>query len=240
MFYQEEVRSVSCSDSTLQYKLIRKPVKNVNLRIKSDGTIFVSANNQVPVEFIDSFVVSREVQINRSLKKFADYRKYIAQPKQYVSGESFYLLGKNLQLKVIEDNMEKVISDGIHIFLYVKEKANFLRKETLLNDWLRDIQEQTFREICDKTYPIFKKYGIGYPEIKVRFMTSRWGSCRPTKGRITLNSRLIAAPRHCIEYVILHEFTHFLYPNHSKGFYSFVAIQMPDWRVRKQELEKWL
>jgi len=65
-----------------------------------------------------------------------------------------------------------------------------------------------------------------------------WGSCQPEKGVITLNSKLIAAPRNCIEYVVLHEFVHFIYSSHSKQFYEFVAMLMPDWKERKSELEK--
>ncbi|OYP38116.1 metal-dependent hydrolase [Lachnotalea glycerini] len=55
---------------------------------------------------------------------------------------------------------------------------------------------------------------------------------------MSLNSKLIEAPRNCIEYVVLHEFTHFIHPNHSKKFYDFVAMLMPDWKERKMELEK--
>ena len=69
-------------------------------------------------------------------------------------------------------------------------------------------------------------------------MTSRWGSCQTVKGIITLNSKLIEKPLRCIEYVVLHEFAHFIHPNHSKEFYDFVASLMPDWKERKIELEK--
>lgn len=69
-------------------------------------------------------------------------------------------------------------------------------------------------------------------------MMSQWGACQPQKGAITLNSRLIEKPRNCIEYVVLHEFVHFIYPNHSRQFWNFVTMMMPDWKERKKELEK--
>jgi len=68
-------------------------------------------------------------------------------------------------------------------------------------------------------------------------MISRWGSCQPKRGIITLNKRLIETPRICIEYVVMHEFIHFLHPNHSKMFYDLLSTLMPDWRERKNTLE---
>ena len=68
-------------------------------------------------------------------------------------------------------------------------------------------------------------------------MTSRWGSCQIKKNTITLNRRLIETPMECIEYVVVHEFTHFLQPNHSRKFYDLLAVFMPDWEERKNTLE---
>ena len=73
--------------------------------------------------------------------------------------------------------------------------------------------------------------------MKIRNMKSRWGSCQPQRGIITLNARMIAAPREAIEYVVVHEFAHFIHPNHSKEFYTLVEQLMPDWKTRKKMLQ---
>lgn len=39
-----------------------------------------------------------------------------------------------------------------------------------------------------------------------------------------------------VEYVVLHEYCHFIHPDHSKAFYSLVEKLMPDWRQRKKLL----
>lgn len=65
-----------------------------------------------------------------------------------------------------------------------------------------------------------------------------WGSCLPKKLIITLNKQLLEAPRNCIEYVVVHELCHLVHPNHSKQFYTFLTMFMPDWKERKTELEK--
>ena len=234
-----EIRTVVCEKGTLEYQLTRKQVKNINLRIKPDGRVFVSANKSVSVDYLDDFIRIKQEYIMRALKKFEENRKFItAAPKQYVSGESFDIFGKSLRLKVTEGKSETVSTDGIFIFLVVKNKDNFKRKEKLVNTWVKELQKATFNEISAEIYNIFKKYDVAYPQIKIRNMTSRWGSCRPGKGIITLNSKLIEKPRNCIEYVVLHEFAHFIHANHSKKFYDFVAMLMPDWKDRKKELEK--
>ena len=85
-------------------------------------------------------------------------------------------------------------------------------------------------------YTKFKPHGVRYPLITIRCMKSRWGSCQPQTGKITLNGNMIAAPREAIEYVILHEFAHFIHPNHSKEFYVLVESMMPDWKQRREML----
>lgn len=265
-----EMRSVPCERGTLTYLLTRKKVKNVNLRIKSDGRILVSANTRVSTAFIDDFVQRNQEYIFRILEKFRERQQANPMtPKQYVSGEDFMILGKHLTLEVLEIKEGRAASgqraageaagettvqamigkivkttkaneavwvEGSVLFLLVKETNNLKRKEKLINDWLKTIQRETFDQICREIYPLFQKYGIAYPEIKIRKMTSRWGSCQPTRGIITLNSKLIEAPRASIEYVVLHEFSHFIHPNHSRDFYNFVATLMPDWKERKAAL----
>ena len=55
-----EQRVVHCEDGDISYLLTRKPVKNVNLRIKPEGEVLVSANNSVPLDFIDVMLSRKE------------------------------------------------------------------------------------------------------------------------------------------------------------------------------------
>ena len=234
-----EQRVVHCEDGDIPYLLTRKPVKNVNLRIKPEGEVLVSANNSVPTDFIDAFIEKKQRYIFSVLSKYEEKKKlFQAVPKRYVSGESYDLLGKNLRLKVEANKEENVYTDGVYIFLKVKDKDDFRHKEIMMSKWLKQYQTTVFEELLQEKYLLFEKYGVTYPILKIRNMTSRWGSCQPKKGIITLNSKLIEAPRNCIEYVILHEFVHFIHPNHSRQFWDFVAMMMPDWKERKEELEK--
>lgn len=236
--YISEIREIKLSKRTIEYELTRKPVKNINLRIKPSGEIHVSANNSVPTDYIDNFIKEKEDFIIKALDSYEEKRKNLdVSPKRYVSDEEFTILGNKLTLVVSEGRDESVASDKEHIYLVVQDKNDIRHKENLIKEWIKALTIETFEEICLETYEKFKKYGVKYPnKITIRYMTSRWGSCRPTKGNITLNSKLIEVPRKSIEYVVLHEFAHFVHPNHSKDFYNLITKLMPDWRERKSLL----
>ena len=89
-----------------------------------------------------------------------------------------------------------------------------------------DIATLTFRSLSD--------YHLEFPDVKIRDMKSRWGSCTPAKNSITLNRKLIHYPFEFIEYVVLHEFVHFIQPNHSKAFYNIIENYMPDYKTRME------
>lgn len=93
-------------------------------------------------------------------------------------------------------------------------------------------------DICKKVYPYYEEKGIIFPCIKFRKMVSRWGSCHTIKGVLTFNTNLVYAPIECIEYVVYHEFTHFLEANHSSSFYDELSIVCPDWKERRRKLKE--
>ncbi|NLC92748.1 MAG: M48 family metallopeptidase [Treponema sp.] len=234
---KKQLRTVVFSDKKIEYELQYKRVKNINLRIKPDCTILVSASPFVSLSSIDKFVLSKEKFITKAISKFSKKQVWLRNPKEYVSGESFYILGHELRLKVEKEKQNKVFSDGVFITLQVKDKNNFALKERLVKKYFSDQCVEVFTKVITETYPIFKKYNVAFPQLKIRNMKTRWGSCMPTKSIITLNSMLLAFPISCIEYVAMHEFCHFLHANHSKQFYNCMSIFMPDWKERKALLE---
>ena len=93
-------------------------------------------------------------------------------------------------------------------------------------------------ERVEALYPIIRKYDKSLPKVYLKKMKTLWGSCSVDRGAVTFNQYLIKAKPACIDYVVLHELIHFIYPNHSKQFYDFLSIHMPDWRERKTVLDQ--
>ena len=231
------LRTVEADGNAISYTLERKPVKNINLRIRADQCVYVSAPKDVAAKMVDAFVVEKSAYILRALKKFKDRNRESILENNFVNGETVKFLGRNLRLKIKNASRSKVESDESYVTLYVKDVQDADLKKRVLETWLRKKCKDEITAICKKVYPQVKKYGVAFPEIQLREMVSRWGSCSPKKGFVTFNTALIAMPVSCIEYVVTHEFTHFLYPNHSKKFYQQLATFMPDWEERKKRLE---
>ena len=231
-------RTVFYEGNEISYQLEQKPVKNLNLRIHKDCKVYVSANPEVPVNKVDEFVVSKGQYICSAQKKFGEMALYSPKPKQYVSGETFYILGKGVRLKVEQASHNTISSDGVYLNLCVKDPQDCEKKKRMVSHFLDCQCDTTFGEVMSEIYPVFQKYGVAVPVLRLRNMETRWGSCLPRKGIITLNKRLLEAPRYCIEYVVMHEFCHFIHPDHSKHFYAFLTMLMPDWKERKRILDQ--
>lgn len=230
-------RFIITENYKINYTLTYKSVKNINLRIKPNGDILVSAPHCVDIKKIDDFINSKSELINSTLKKFESRQENNRFSKRYVSGESFRFLGKNLMLKIKQGDKDKIYRDGNFLYLITKNPDNFEKKEKLINKWYSEQRTNIYNEIAINVHKEFVKYDIKFPTIKSRKMTTRWGSCQPIKNIVTINSNLIEYPRDCIEYVIMHEFCHFIHQNHSKDFYSLLQIMMPNWKEKKKILE---
>lgn len=231
-------RTIELNGRTIAYDLERKNVKNLNLRIKADQSIYVSANNRVPEETIEAFLRSKGEYILRALDRYAEREKYLPKPKRYVDGESFRILGHDLRLIVRPGNKNTVTCDEAYITLTVKDPQDRDLKQRTIDKWIKKRCEEEIENVCRQVYLKFQKYGVTFPQLRFRNMVSRWGSCQPKRGVLTFNIALIEAPLSCIEYVVTHEFVHFLHPDHSRAFYQHLNMLMPDWKERKAILEK--
>ena len=231
-------RTVIAEGREITYQLEQKPVKNLNLRICKDGSVHVSANRFISPLEIDAFVVSKGAYVLRAVDKFHEMALNRPQPKRYISGETFYIHGRGLRLSVTQASKNIISSDGVYIYLGVKDPEDLQKKQRMVTKFLDCQCKTVYLEIINELYPLFRKYGVAMPALRIRNMNTRWGSCLVKKGIITLNKHLIEAPRNCIEYVVMHELCHFIYPNHSKQFYGFLSMLMPDWRERKTTLDK--
>jgi predicted metal-dependent hydrolase len=108
----------------------------------------------------------------------------------------------------------------------------------LIQEWLRKQAYANFDSAIKKIYMLILNMITHEPDFEVKRMAKRWGSCLRKKNMILLNSELIKAPMHCIEYVVLHEMLHFQYKGHTKEFYNKLTILMPDWKYRKEILDE--
>lgn len=233
-----EKYNISYGNENIEFFVERKNIKNVNLNVNPDSSVIVRANENVPIEFIESFVKSKSRWILNNQSYFNKVKIENTNKREFVSGESIKYLGKQYRLKVFKSDTESVKYLRGYICLYIKDINNLKKKKKLFETWIDDRCKVIFEEIFNAVYIKLSKYGVPRPSIKIRNMKSRWGSCIKDKETIILNKELIKAPKYCIEYVVLHELIHFIYTDHNNKFYEFLSVIMPDWKERKKILDE--
>ena len=231
------VKNLQVNKCEIQYDLTYKNIKNINLKIKFDGRVIVSAPVQCNLNEIENFIISKGDYVLNSLEKFRKIRESLPKEKKYVNGEMFKFLGSDLELKINIKQKNKVYNDNEYLYLDIKDEKDFRNKKNLIEKWMRMQGTDICYKMAQNVYRRFEEYNIKFPIIKVRKMKNRWGSCGVEAGVININSRLIEAPKVCIEYVMTHEFCHFIHPNHSRDFYNLLQLIMPTWKECKKILK---
>lgn len=232
-------KRVALCGRMVDYELTRKNVRNINLRIKSDGSVHVSAGRGVPLQLIEDFMRRKERYICDALDRFAREHSESQRPKEYAEGEPVWISGKRLTLQIESGSKSGGRLEGDSLILTVRHPEEAESRLDAFALWQKQYCTERMTKICREIYPQFSPYGVAFPTLCFRRMRSRWGSCMPQKGKVTFNTALSGAPKECAEYVAVHEFTHFLQPDHSKNFYRLMDVFLPDWPERKKMLSDW-
>lgn len=106
-----------------------------------------------------------------------------------------------------------------------------------LNLW-KTLGQDFMEKLAQGVHGEFQQVGytVPTPTVRLRYMTSRWGSCMPFKETITMNTRLLLGPTKFVHYVMVHEFAHFIEANHSSRFYKVMSDVLPNWQEVKAEM----
>ena len=217
---------VQCRKYPITYTLVTKQVKNINMRISSKGEVVVSANPFVPMDKIDDFVSSKVSWIVKHQKSMQERSQ-----RTMIDDKHIVLFGNSLKIRRTTGKYNHVSYDKDTLYVQCREQAD---PEKVVRRFLDKLCKDVFLDVATLTFRSLSDYHLEFPEVKIRDMKSRWGSCTPAKNSITLNRKLIHYPFEFIEYVVLLEFVHFIQPNHSKAFYNIIENYMPDYKTRME------
>ena len=228
--------TVTISDRKIAYELTRKKVKNINLRIKPDGSVHVSASNAVTIAVIERFMKQKADFILSAIDKYNERNKING--VRLEDEEILPILGSDYMLFIYKGEYNYIEENIGTLALYVTDTDDYELKYKTYITWLKPQCVKIMTTLCQNAYDeYYRSLGIKFPVIKVKDMRSRWGSCIPSKGILTFNVHLMEYPFAAAEYVVAHEFTHFLQANHSARFYAELAKFMPDYREREKLLK---
>lgn len=226
------IKRITLGKRTIEYELIRKNVKNINLRIKSDGTIHVSANKSVPVIAIEDFIIQKGEVILKSIDRFAEKK---------AEDNVIYILGKKtiIHKEDAESGKIGILFNGENIRLKLIDLDDEKSSTYLLRKLIEHISEEFLIRSFNDVYEICKGLTKSKPVLKMGFRKTVWGTCHAHKNQIILNRKLVMLPKECIEAVIIHEFCHFGSQRHDKKFYDIMSKYLPDWKLREKLLREY-
>lgn len=228
------MEQIQYGNSLIYFNIVYSNRKTLGISVLPNLSVIIKAPENTSKELIFKKVEKRAswiVEQKRYFLAFGPRRvEYL-----YKSGETHYYLGRQYLLKIELGKDEEVYYKGRYLLVVTKDKSKENIKK-LLGKWYRKRAKIKFLEIAEPLIQKFEKYKVAPNNLYIQQMKLRWGSCT-VKGNIILNPELIKAPKPCIEYVIIHELCHLLYPNHSDKFLKLQSREMPDWKKWKNKLE---
>ena len=189
----------------------RKSNKNTYIRVDENKNIIVTTNYFVTNTRIKKILDDNINFLNKTLNK--------------KEKKGFYLMGKKYDI---------IFDESINI--EVENNIIKVKNEKVLNKWYSNKIHEIFKERLDFYYNKFDE-NIPYPILKIRTMKTRWGVCNRRNNSITLNLNLIKYDYDCLDYVIVHELSHFVHFNHSKEFWKTVSKYYPNYKIIQKKLK---
>ena len=230
-------KSFMYGNEKFEYDICFTPrrLKEIAIHIRPDASIQVNAPENRSADEVHIAVLKRASWIKRHLSEVHKLRQHVL-PRSYVSGESFFYLGRRYQLKVDcgvgKADSVKLLRGYLRVEGPTKDPVAIKKK---IDRWYRGRAQELFQCRIEALFDTVT-WIESIPDWRLLKMEKQWGSCSP-QGSILLNPQLVKAPSECVDYVILHELCHFQEHNHSPQFYRLLDKVMPEWRPVKARLD---
>ena len=194
-------------NDTYEVEIIKKNNRNTYIRVKN-GKIIVTTNYLTSKESIKKLINDNIESIIKMVD--TDIKKQDKKENFYYFGKQYDVIYGFSEVQIDNDKIYAPNKKELDKF-FINEIRNIY--QTRLNYWYNSFEEK-----------------IPVPNLKIRKMTSRWGVCNVKSHNVTLNLELSKYDITCLDYVIVHELSHFIYPNHQEGFWSLVGKYYPNYK----------
>ncbi len=214
MSYEIEVDGVAIT-------VEKKKMKNIRIRVLSPtGQVKISAPHRVSREEIIKFASSEIEWIKEKQSQI------LKRQLKYENGETHYLWGRPYSLQLIEKNR-----NFREVFVEDEKKPSLEERRKTMIEFYRHEIKSAIPDVLEKSVAVV---GREPDEWRVKNMKTRWGTCNTREKRIWINLQLAKKSPQCLDYVMIHELTHLIVPNHGSQFKAYMDKFYPNWReVRK-------
>ena len=219
----------------ISIEVIQKNIKNLHLSVyPPSGRVRISAPSRMGLDTIRLYAISKLDWIRKHQVKLR--RQQREAPREYISGESHFYLGKRYLLKIIEHNAPAMVNQNHDTLeLYLRTKTSRRKRQMILDEWYRHRLKEIVPRLIQQCE---EKMNVQVEDWGVKKMKTKWGTCNITAMRIWLNLELAKKPLHCIEHVVVHEMVHLLERKHNDRFIRLMDSFLPQWRQIKEELNR--
>ncbi|MGI9282839.1 MAG: M48 family metallopeptidase [Endozoicomonas sp.] len=215
-------------------EVVRKTIKNLHLAVyPPDGRVRIAVPEHVTEDAIRLAVISRLTWIRKQQAVFTAQPRQ--SPREMISGESHYFLGRRYRLEVIVKQGKHSLSlkNNRWMQLCVSPGTRLENRERIMSEWYREQLRKRIPGLLDKWQPII---GVDVAKWHVQKMKTHWGTCNIEARRILLNLELAKKPLECLEYILVHEMIHLLERHHNDRFKAYMDRFLPQWRLSRDLL----
>ncbi len=205
----------SIDQEKLEVVILKKNNKNTYIRIKDDMKIYITTNYFVTKKQVKKILDENYTSLQKMLNRVKSQKE---------KEDIFYYLGEKYDIILMK--VEKV--EMIRQKIYTTDMKMF-------NKWYQANMKEIFMDHLTNWYQQFEE-NIPFPKLKIRKMKTRWGVCNIRDNSVTLNSELMKYDLEKLDYVIVHELSHFIHFNHSKDFWNLVYKYYPEYKRVRREL----
>ena len=220
----------------IEFTVTRAATTRKTVSVRPDGSVTVRVPEDTDFGDLENLMHRRAKWIVSRRREFAALRTHRGS-KRYVSGETHRYLGRQYRLKVREAGDPSVKLRGGFFVVKTAMPNDPAVVKAGFESWLRGRARVVLTALVEDHLRDPALRAAHVPRISVRKMKARWGSCT-AEGRLSFNLCLIQMPKRCVEYVVVHELCHLIHHNHGRQFYRTLSRVLPDWRERRERLNK--
>lgn len=213
----------------IDYDVVRSNRSSIGITIEREGSIVVNVPQDLEADEIEKHVYKKRLWIWGKLAiKKSHLEDKVA--KKFVSGESFYYLGRSYRLQIVDEDTPLKLKNG----WFLLGKKNQSKAKEMFKSWYT---EHLKNKINERLEYISQNINIKTPDFRIMELGYRWGSCTK-EGNFNFNWKIAMAPISVIDYIIIHEIVHLKEHTHNDKFWRELSCLMPNYMEKKEWLQK--
>ena len=216
----------------IEYTLTRRKRKTASIHIERDGSVSLIVPDTLSNSDVEDLIENKRYWIYKSLAEWNDLNATRVQ-REFVSGEGFFYLGRSYRLMFVEEQAKPLMLKNGFFCLRTKKNGKTVSPHEAFKDFYR----QRGKDRIPERVSLYQgQLGVKSPEVRVMELHHRWASCSEN-GALNFHWKCMMAPITILDYIVVHELAHLIYPRHTDAFWNEVDKILPDYRERKEWLK---